>query len=357
MYRRGAKWAVAHVAAPRFDLHPPAESVSHRPFRSGHGESMGWAMRASWVVGAVLFVGSATAIGQTSRSSASATAATPSASQTSPVVPPGGTGYFGPANEKTFNEKAMFPAPTPAAPAVPPPPPPTLIPDGSLPPPPPPRIWTGGFEIGLNGQQGNTDVLNVRIGANADRKTAENLFHFDLLYLISRQDGTTSQNQALSNTRDEILFPGSPWSVFTALQIEYDEFRDYDFRVGVYTGLAYAWVNTPATLFKTRAGVGAQYEISIAGGAPDKWVPEAVLGYDFNHKFTDRQGFVSTVDVYPSLANLGQYRVRARAAYEIVIDPDHGMVLRLGVQDRYDSNPGTSKRNDVNFFASLLFKF
>jgi hypothetical protein len=93
------------------------------------------------------------------------------------------------------------------------------------------------------------------------------------------------------------------------------------------------------------------------GGPPDRWVPEAVVGGDFNHRFTDRQGFVSTVDVFPNLSQLGQFRVRARAGYEIVISPEHGMVLRLGVQDRYDSNPGPAKRNDLNYFTTLLFRF
>jgi hypothetical protein len=63
------------------------------------------------------------------------------------------------------------------------------------------------------------------------------------------------------------------------------------------------------------------------------------------------------MDVYPNLSQLGQYRVRARAGYEIVIDPTRGMVLRLGLQERYDSSPGNAKRNDVSYFTSLLFKF
>jgi hypothetical protein len=86
-------------------------------------------------------------------------------------------------------------------------------------------------------------------------------------------------------------------------------------------------------------------------------VPEAVIGGDFNHRFTDRQGFVSTLDVFPNLSDFGQFRVRAWAGYEIVLDPKHGMVLRLGVQDRYDSNPGPAKRNDLNYFTTLLFQF
>lgn len=270
--------------------------------------------------------------------------------------------YFGPAGNQPFGEKALFPSSpnsgTPALQPIPGEPPPTLIPDGSLPPPPPPRRWFGGFEFGASGSQGNSDVFSGRLGANIDRKTDDNLFHVDLLYTLSRQDGTTNQNQALLNARDEVLFKGTPWSLFSATQVEYDQFRAYDFRVGTYAGVAYAWVKTGGMLFKTRVGFGAVRELdTVSNGSPARWVPEAVLGMDFNYRFTERQGWVSSVDVYPNLSQLGQYRVRARAGYEILIDPDHGMVLRLGVQDRYDTLPGPAKRNDLNYFITLLFKF
>lgn len=272
--------------------------------------------------------------------------------------------YFGPALGQQFNEKTLFPTtqgpdglppPAPLAPVV-------VIPDGSLPieppAPPPPRVWKGGFEFGLNGSDGNSDVLSLRFGANADRKVERNAFHVDALYTITRQDGTTKQNQAILNARDEILFPDSPWSVFAAVQTEYDEFRSYDLRAGAYAGLSYRWIKTDVTTLKTRLGAGAVREFDTrANGPPDRWVPEAVVGGDYNHRFTDRQSLVSSMDVFPNLSSLGQFRVRARAGYEIVISPEHGMVLRLGVQDRYDSNPGPAKRNDLNYFVTLLFRF
>ncbi|MDB5307374.1 MAG: mucin-like protein [Gemmataceae bacterium] len=275
--------------------------------------------------------------------------------------------YFGPSTNQSFDEKTLFPTPppaldppkTPAPDGLPPPPSPhetVAIPDGSLPRP-PRKVWKGGVEFGLNGSQGNSDVLSLRFGANADRKVDRNLFHLDFLYTFAEQDHATKQNQAILNARDEILFPGSPWSLFSALQVEYDAFRAYDLRVGSYAGFSYRWVKTETTLFKTRLGAGAVREFDTAGTAPDRWVPEAVIGGDFNHRFTDRQGFVSSLDVFPNLSQLGQYRVRARGGYEIVIDPSHGMVLRLGVQDRYDTNPGPARRNDLNYFVTLMFKF
>jgi hypothetical protein len=46
-----------------------------------------------------------------------------------------------------------------------------------------------------------------------------------------------------------------------------------------------------------------------------------------------------------------------RAAYEILIAPEWGLTLRLGIQDRYDSDPGDAKRNDFDYFSTLLLKF
>ncbi|MFO0799514.1 MAG: DUF481 domain-containing protein [Gemmataceae bacterium] len=281
--------------------------------------------------------------------------------------------YFGPSLNQQFGEKSLFPnqlkldVPPPGPPATQPPAgllpppdagPPVVIPDGSLPTAPPPRKWRGGFEFGLNGADGNSDILSLRLGTVFDAKVERNALHVDALYTLSRQDGSTKQNQAILNVRDEILFPGSPWSVFSAVQVEYDEFRSYDLRAGAYAGFSYRWLKTDTTLFKTRLGAGAVREIDTGNdGPPDRWVPEAVIGGDFNHRLNDRQSFLSGLDVFPNLSQLGQYRVRARAGYEIVLSPEHGMVLRLGVQDRYDTSPGTAKRNDVNYFTTLLFRF
>lgn len=280
---------------------------------------------------------------------------------------PGGKDYFGPPLTSKFDEKSIFPDPPPAlkkaqAPQPLPAPKPIVLSDGTVLPappplPPPPKLWMGGFEFGVNGSQGNADVLNVRTAANVDRKDDDNRFHADLLYLIARESGVTKQNQAIMNARDEVLFGESPWGAFTAVQVEYDEFRDYNFLVGTYLGSSYRWRKSENTFLSTRIGAGAVRQLSQEENTPNRWVPEALFGGDYNHRFSDRQAWVSGVDLYPNLSQLGNYRLRVRGAYEIVLDPAHGMLLRIGVQDRYDTLPGTAKRNDVNYFTSLLFKF
>lgn len=221
--------------------------------------------------------------------------------------------------------------------------------------PPPTVVWKGGFDLGLNGATGNSEVFNIRFGTNGERKSETNLLIASLLYSLGKQDGRTIQNTMLFNARDEVLFPGSPWTLFGSTNVEYDELRAYEFRIGVYAGVGYTVRDDATTLFKLRAGAGAVREI---GGPKDRWVPELVFGYDYKHKFSDRTALVSTLDFYPRVDDFGQFRVRGNVAFETVLDPATGTNFKIGAQSRYDSDPGPgSRRHDLNYFATLGVKF
>lgn len=247
----------------------------------------------------------------------------------------------------------------PAAPGLPP----TIrdIGGGVFPgdiPPVPEKVWSGGGEIGLNGADGNSELFNIRAGFNAQRKTRDNLFASDFLYTYARQSGNLTQNQALINARDEILFPETSWSVFGSTNIEYDELRAYRFRVGVYGGVGYQVVDEERIYWRVRAGAGAVREFAAEGsGLADRWVPELLFGTDFNYKIDDRSSFVSTLDYYPRVDDFGQFRVRSRLAYQFIVDPTLGIVFRAGIQNRYDSSPGNARRNDLSYFTTLGFSF
>jgi putative salt-induced outer membrane protein YdiY len=218
------------------------------------------------------------------------------------------------------------------------------------------KIWSGSGDVGLNGAYGNSDFVNLRGGYNLRRKTETNALTSDFQYVFSQQNGSTRTSQALFNVRDEILFRDSRWSPFGATQVEYDEFRAYRFRVGVYAGTGYRLIDENGLTFKLRAGAGATREIGSIGN-PDRWVPEFLFGYDFRYKINDRSTLISYFDYYPRMEDFRQYRLRARIAYEFVLDPELALIYRIGVQDRYDSDPGNAERNDVTFFTTIGLKF
>ena len=273
--------------------------------------------------------------------------------------PPGGNSTFGTAPDQAFTAGAIF-----APPAVVPVQAIEVAPigagaDGGLLPTrvvPPPPLWSGSAETGLNGASGNADLFNFRAAVGATRKATDNVFTSDFLYTYTQANKVTTIQQALLNARDEVLFAGSPWSLFASTNVEYDELRAYKFRVGVYAGVGYTFVDDDDVTFKVRAGAGAVRELG-SGGLADRWVPEAVFGYDFKYRLSERSSFLSVLDFYPRIDDFSKYRVRARVGYENVLDAKNGVVMRVGVQDRFDSDPGNAKRNDVTYFMTLGVKF
>lgn len=285
-------------------------------------------------------------------------ASAPAAAQFSSPPPVAGRASSGTPLAETFTPDALFPK----KPSPPPPPPPLkeeppedgLLPIPKLPP--PPKLWSGTADVGLNGAVGNSQLFNLRGGWNVRRKTENNALTSDFQYVYSEQSSVLKTHQALFNTRDELLFPESRWSPFAALQLEYDQLRAYRFRVGVYGGSSYRVVDNEVVALRVRAGIGATRELGSEGW-PDRWVAEFVLGYDFRYKWNDRSTFVSIFDVYPRVEAPWMFRARLRMAYEYIIDPDLGAVIRFGIQDRYDSDPGPAQRNDLTYFTSLGIKF
>ena len=62
-------------------------------------------------------------------------------------------------------------------------------------------------------------------------------------------------------------------------------------------------------------------------------------------------------DYYPDLHDLSHYRVRVRLPFDILIDPGPEYVAAAWVFHRYDSQSYGSKRNDLDYFMTLLLRF
>lgn len=223
--------------------------------------------------------------------------------------------------------------------------------------PPPAKLWKGTVEAGVNGSTGNTEVLNIRGFATGDRKTDTNLLHTDLTYLLGKQNGMTNQNTMIANVRDDILFPGSPWSLYSLNFFDYDENRDYKTQIGMYGGVGYLVSDTESLYFRPRLGFGTIYKTGAHPPKGDLWEPSLDIGYDYKRKFSERSALISTMDYYPSLdKGFDTFLLRLRIAYEVTLDPETGTFFRIGMFERYDSNPGPgTNRSDLNYFMAFGF--
>jgi len=208
---------------------------------------------------------------------------------------------------------------------------------------PEPKIWEGSFELGLNGTEGNSQTL-----------TKFHVLTTDLDYHKNSSDSLETANRAFLDWRYERLFDDSPWTWFIHGTLDYDEFQAFDLRVSVDTGLGYGFIKTDATSLLGRLGGGFSHEI---GGPDDSYVPEAVFGLDFEHQLSKRQRLTATVDYTPDVTDFCDYRVNTKVGWQVLLDEDWNLSLKVSLLNRYDSTPNGMRPNDIDYAVTLLWSF
>jgi putative salt-induced outer membrane protein YdiY len=215
--------------------------------------------------------------------------------------------------------------------------------------------WKGSVDVGLNGSDGNSDQLSFRTSVNAKRTTERYETTFLAAYHYAKSDGEESANRLEIGLRNDWLFKDSRWRLFAQGKYESDQFADWDHRLSGIVGVGYEFIKNSKTTLLGRVGVGGSYEI---GGDDEEFRPEALLGLDFAHQLTERQKLVASTEYFPDLSDLGEFRWNNRAAWEIMVDPETNLFMRVGAEHRHDSQPGTDrKHNDLDYFLTLGWSF
>lgn len=216
--------------------------------------------------------------------------------------------------------------------------------------------WDGSVAFGLTGNAGNTENLSLRGTVGAKRTTEHIETTLGFLYSYASTDSEATENRARFDARNDWLFgEGSRWRYFISGFVEYDEFQDWDLRIGLFNGFGYDFIKSERTTLTGRAGLGAVTDI---GGDDDEVRFEGLLGLDWTHQLNDRNKLYASATYFPDFSDMPEFRVEAKAGWEIKLDETNGMFLNLGVEDRYDSDPGgDSESNDFAYFALLGWNF
>lgn len=218
--------------------------------------------------------------------------------------------------------------------------------------------WKRNVDLGLNGSDGNSQTLNVRVAVGTERKSDRLETKAGISYVVARDDNRTTKSRGEGFVFNNWLFGAdSRWGLFGQVKAEYDEFQAWDWRLSGAFGPSYMIIKEENTTLRGRVGVAFSYE--TGGELQDEKVsPELDLGLDFAHTFKEGHKLFANADYYPSLDEFPAYRAVAQAGYEILLSKENNLVLKLGLQDRYDSTPGVGfRRNDLEYFVTLSFNF
>lgn len=235
-------------------------------------------------------------------------------------------------------------------------------PEGEAPEPVAASFWSGwerSVELGITGSDGNSEAFNLRTSIDAERLTEKMETRIGLSYRYGTQNGAENTNRFEAQGRNDWLFPGSRWRAFVQGKYENDQFQAWDHRISGFGGVGYELIrpeDQKADMsLLARAGIGGSQTI---GGPNEEFRPEGLLGLDYNWNIKEGQKFFVTSEMYPSFDEFGDFRWNTNAGYEILLDEENNLYLTLGLENRYDTNPGAgAKRNDIDYYLTLGWKF
>ena len=218
-----------------------------------------------------------------------------------------------------------------------------------------PNLWNGSFAAGLNGKSGNSQSVDLNLEMKWGRETVSNKTDLIANYFYSTNQIATVTDRFFGQARRERKIKDGRVSAFGQTAINWDRFKNYDYRIALHSGLSYELLKEDRSAFTTRWGAGASKEV---GAVIDEWIPELQFGADWKRQITDSVNTYCNVDYYPSFRNFEEYRVNTNAGLEFLIDWKRDINFRIFAFNRYDSTPPLGNvSSDLDYGFALAFDF
>lgn len=216
--------------------------------------------------------------------------------------------------------------------------------------------WTGSFEIGADGSDGNSQTLDVLSGFEVTKETVSADYLVDFDYIYESANGAPTNHTLMLLGRREWDRKGTDMKWFADGWYEYDQFQDFDNRIAFHAGLGKIPLHKRnCCTLKGRLGAGTSKQWNQY--VDQEWRPEVLAGGEYRCKFNDRSSLYVEADYYPSVGDLNDFRVKVRAGWELLLNEKKGLGLKLFAIDRYDSTPADALPNDLDYGVSLIWKF
>lgn len=217
------------------------------------------------------------------------------------------------------------------------------------------RDWKSAIEFGLSGSEGNAPRHALRFVYQAHRNTERTETSFSSYFRVTSQESGESLKQFTLDARNDWLNPGtSDLRYFVQGKLEFDDAQEWDHRASGFGGIGYALIKDDKTTLLGRGGFGGSKR---AGVEDDEFRAEAFLAAELTHAISERQSLHAGFEYLPNSSAWREYRLNADASWELKIDPESDLYLRLGVANRYDSEPGSARPNDLDYFVNLGWTF
>ncbi|MET0005679.1 MAG: DUF481 domain-containing protein [Candidatus Thiodiazotropha sp.] len=213
--------------------------------------------------------------------------------------------------------------------------------------------WKHEVEAGINGATGNSESINVHAGYSGGYKNANHAWKLVTAYDKAKSDGEDSRNQFFADLLKDWYWHDSAWFAFAQGRYDWDEFKDWDYRLSGSGGVGYVFIHDDAWHLIGRAGLGGN---KTYGGIDEEFTQEATLGLEAAWTISERESVDFKTTFYPSLEEHGEYRNITAFNWKMVMSEQGTLAMKIGLINEYDSlaAPGT-ERSDFKYNLSLVW--
>ena len=216
-------------------------------------------------------------------------------------------------------------------------------------------VWTGTVAAGLIGKTGNSQTTDINVEVNLARETERAVTTVLANYFYSENNIATVTDRAFAQFRQERKLPNPKWSWYYQAGFEWDQFKDFDYRVALHSGLAYMLYDLEDRFLKLRFGGGASREV---GSANDEWSPELQFGADWERKLSEKTRLYASADFFPNVSDFSDYRMNTNTGMDFLLDAERNINFRVFATSLFDSTPPPgNNRNDLSYGIALVVGF
>ena len=115
------------------------------------------------------------------------------------------------------------------------------------------------------------------------------------------------------------------------------------------------FIDSEKTRLSGRLGGGVTKDF---GGPDPRSYPEGLASLEVSHAINTRLSLAAGAVYLPDLRAFEEYRLESRARFEVALNQEKSLLLAIGVEERYESDPGPGIENsDFDYFVTLVYRF
>ena len=219
------------------------------------------------------------------------------------------------------------------------------------------RRWSYTASADISGAIGNSENFGAAMAFEAKLEGPSDRLVLYAGYKYKESENLRSEDEQKAGMRYTNFF-SDKMGWFVREELERDVFEGIDFRSTTAGGLTYRFVKEERLSVEGSAGLSYRYESYSDPMQEDDGFPGLDFGLNIDWQFADWGKLVTTLSYIPSVNDFGDFLIEHESGVDIPLGTSEGWVMRFGLANQYNSEPGPGRENlDTTYFTRLILSW